>query len=60
MKMRRTILRYKRSLNLGQTIRHRDSRKKTRTNQIVDFAVPADPRMKIKEREKTYNHLDFA
>ena len=34
--------------------------KKKRTCKIVDFAVPADHRIKLKEREKKDKSLDFA
>ena len=34
--------------------------KKKRTSKIVDFAVPADYRIKQKECEKKDNYLDFA
>ena len=33
---------------------------KKRTNQIVDFAVPADHRVKLKETEKRVKNLDLA
>ena len=34
--------------------------KKKRTCKIVDFAVPADDRIKLKEREKKDKYLDLA
>ena len=34
--------------------------KKERTCQVVDFAVPADHRVKLKESEKRDNYLDLA
>ena len=34
--------------------------KKERTNKLVDFAVPAHNRMKIKENEKIKKYLDLA
>ena len=34
--------------------------KKKRTCEIVDFAVPADHRIKLKESEKKDNYLDLA
>ena len=34
--------------------------KRKRTSWIGDFAVPADPRVKIKEKEKRYKYLDLA
>ena len=47
---------------LGQKIRPHDNqaKKKKRTYKIVDFAVPADHRIKLKEREKKYKYRDFA
>ena len=36
------------------------SDKKKRTCKIVDFAVPADHRVKLKESEKKYKYLDLA
>ena len=36
------------------------SKKKKRTCKIVDFAVPADKRIKLKECEKKDNNLDLA
>ena len=35
-------------------------KKKKRTCKIVDFAVPADQRVKLKEGEKKDKYLDFA
>ena len=35
------------------------NKKKKRTCKIVDFAVPADHRIKLKECEKKNNYLDF-
>ena len=35
-------------------------KKRERTCQIVDFAVPADHRVKIEKSEKKYKFLDFA
>ena len=46
------------SPNLGQTTRpynnqkKKKKKKKKRTWRIVDFALPVDPRIKLKEREK--------
>ena len=34
--------------------------KKKRTFRIVNFAVPADPRLKLKESEKKDKYLDLA
>ena len=34
--------------------------KKKRTSKIVDFAVPADHRIKLKECEKKDKYLDLA
>ena len=53
-------------LNLGQTSRPWDSqqkkktKKKKRTYRIVDFAVLADHRVKLKEREKRDKYLHLA
>ena len=60
------------SSNLGQTTRPSDSqqkkkkkkkkkkKRKKRTSRIVDFAVPADHRVKQKESEKKDEYLDLA
>ena len=57
------------SSNLGQTTRPSDSprkkkkkkrKKKKRTRQVVDFAVPAEQRVKLKESEKRDKYLDLA
>ena len=48
------------SANLGQKTRPYSNKKKKRTCKIVDFAVPADHRMKLKESEKKGKYLDFA
>ena len=49
------------SNNLGQTTRPIDSlKKKKRTYRIVDFAVPADHRVKLKERKKRDKCQDLA
>ena len=61
-KMRRTnsgeILTYNRSLNLGQFIRPYNNYQKEGTCKIVDFAVPADHGVKLKDSElkKTVEH----
>ena len=49
------------SLNLGQTTRpYKDQpKKKERACKIVDFAVPADHRVKLKESEKKDKYLDL-
>ena len=56
-----------RSPNLGQTTRPCDSQKKKkkkkekkRTCRIVNFAVPANYRVKLKESEKRYKYVDLA
>ena len=46
--------------NLSQTTRPYDNQQKKRTCKIVDFAVPADHRIKLKESEKKNKHLDLA
>ena len=38
--------------NLSQTTRPSESKQKKRTCRIVNFAVPADHRLKLKESEK--------
>ena len=57
-----------RSPNLSQTTRpyynqkrkEKKKRKEKRTCKIVDFAVPADNRVKLKESEKKDKYLDLA
>ena len=46
--------------NLGQTTRPYNNQQKKRTCKIVDFAVPADHRVKFKESEKKDKYLDLA
>ena len=50
-----------RSLNLGQSTRPSDRQKKKK-NWRVDFALPADHRVKFKENEEReiYKYLDLA
>ena len=50
------------SPNLSQTTRsyNNQQQQKKRTCTIVDFAVPADRRVKLKECEKRHKYLDFA
>ena len=52
------------SPNLGQTTRpynnKRKKKKRMKTCRIVDFAVPADHRVKLKESEKKDKYLDLA
>ena len=50
------------SLNLDQKTRlnNNQKKKKKRTCKIVDFAVPADHRIKLKECEKKDNYLHLA
>ena len=50
------------SPNLGQKTRpnNNQQKKKKRTCKIVDFAVPADHRIKLKECEKKDKYLDLA
>ena len=49
---------------LGKTTRHSDNKKKKEkekgTCRILDFAVPIDHRLKLKESEKKYNYLYVA
>ena len=50
-----------RSSNLGQTTRPIDDQKiEGRTGRIVNFAVPADHRVKLKESEKKDKYQDIA
>ncbi len=49
-----------RSPNLGQKSRPNNNQQKKRTCKIVDFAVPAEHRIKLKEREKKDKYLDLA
>ena len=48
------------SFNLGQTTRPYNNKKKKRTSKMVDFAVPADHRVKLKENEKKDKYQDLA
>ena len=49
------------SPNLGQKIRpYNNQHKKKGTCEIVDFAVPADHRIKLKEYEKKDKYLDLS
>ena len=48
------------SPNLGQTTKPYNNQQKKRTCRIVDFAVPADHRIKLKESEKKDKYLDSA
>ena len=49
------------SPNLGQKTRpYSNQQKKKRTCKIVDFAVPAEHGIKLKESEKKDKHLDLA
>ena len=48
------------SLNPGQTTWPRDSQQKKGTCRIVDFAVSADQRIKLKEGKKIDKYLDLA
>ena len=52
------ILIYKRSPNLDQTTRPSNNQQEENL-PIVDFAVPADHRMKLKESEKGDKYLDL-
>ena len=47
------------SPNLGQKTRPYNNQQKKRTCNIVDFAVPADHKIKLKEYEKKYKYLDL-
>ena len=50
------------SPNLGQKTRpnNNQQKEKKRTCKIVDFAVPADHRIKVREYEKKDKYLDHA
>ena len=48
------------SPNLGQETRPNYNQQKKRTCKIVDFAVSADHRIKLKECEKKDKYLDLA
>ena len=53
------------SSNIGQTTRPSDSqqkekKRKKRTYRIVDFAVPADHKIKLKKSENRDKFLDLA
>ena len=41
------------SLNLSQKVRPNNNQQKKRICKVVDLAVPADYRIKLKEREST-------
>ena len=58
--MRRTKFFANGSPNLGQTTRPNESQRKKRTYRMVDFAIPADHRVKLKENEKRDKYLDLA
>ena len=45
---------------LGQKTRPNNNQQKKRACKIVDFAVPADHRIKLKECEKKDKYLDLA
>ena len=47
------------SSNFDQTTRPNNSKKKKRTCQIEDLAVPADHRVKLKENKKKDKYLDL-
>ena len=48
------------SPNLGQKTRPYDNLQKKRICKIVDFAVPAEHRIKLKECEKKDKYLELA
>ena len=49
------------SPNLGQKTKlYNNQQQKKKICKIVDFAVPADHRIKLKECEKKYKYLDLA
>ena len=55
---------YKQIPNLGQKTRpynnQKKKKKKKKISNIVDFAVPADHRIKLKECEKRNKYLNLA
>ena len=62
-KMQKTHLEFKNrngSPNLDQTTGPNNNQQKRRTCRIVDFAIPADYRVNLKENEKTDKYLDLA
>ena len=48
------------SSNLGQTSRPSNNQQKKRTCRIIDFAVSAEHRVKLKENEKKEKYQDLA
>ena len=48
------------SPNLGQTIRPYNNQQKKKICKIIDFVVPADHRIKLRECEKRDKYLDLA
>ena len=48
------------SPNLGQTTRPYNNQQKNKTCKIVDFAVPADHKVKLIESEKKDKYFDLA
>ena len=48
------------SFNLGQTTRPSDSQQKPENLSNVEFAAPADHRVKLKEREQKHKYVDLA
>ena len=48
------------SPNLGQKTIPYNNQQKKRISKIVDFAVPADHRIKLKESEKKDKYFNFA
>ena len=49
-----------RSPNLGQTTRLYNNQQKKKTSEIVDFPVPVDHRVTLKECKKRDKYLNFA
>ena len=48
------------SLNIGQKTKLYNNKQKMRLYKTVNFAVPADHRIKLKERMKKDKYLDLA
>ena len=53
------LSRTNRSPNLGQKTRPYNNQQKKRTDKIVDFAAPADHRIKLNESEKKAKYFDL-
>ena len=54
------LTRRNRIANVRPSERERERERKERTSRIVDFAVPVDHKIKLKESKKKYNYRDLA